>query len=122
MIVASLVCLTVIGVLWRVEAFVRQAATQKHQLQEREMALRERELALQEERQRATLDPEEMPVDLAMRCAAETEDWAREQLRSLVVQLYGKHKNWDSVRTELMKLDMVAANAEAGWSLTRIAT
>ena len=122
MIVATLVCLTLGVVAWRVEAGVRLMAKQRVQLRERELALRERELALQEERQRASLDPEDMPIDLAMRCESETEDWARAQLRSLVQQLYGKFKNWDSVRTELMKLDMVSASAEHGWSLTRVTT
>ena len=122
MIVAAVICATVLGVLWRVEGVLRQAAEARRQLQERELALRERELALLEQRQAASLEPDEMPVDLMMRCAAETEDWAREQLRSLVQQLYSKHKNWDSVRTELMKLDMIASNADAGWSLTRVTT
>lgn len=122
MIGTALVCLTLGVIVWRAEAALRTLFAQRTRLQERELTLRERELAMLEERQAASLDPEEMPVDLLMRCAAETEDWARDQLRSLVQQLYMRHKNWDSVRTEMAKLDMAAAHADAGWSITRMAS
>ncbi len=101
-------------------AVLTQWLRDRRAIEEKKLALEERRLALEEQRSASTLDPEEVPVDLQMRCNAETEDWAREQLRSLVTQLYAKHKNWDSVRTELYKLDMVSASAEHGWSITRM--
>jgi len=116
--------LTAAGLLvaWRVEAALREMTRGRQVVHERELQLRERELALVEQRQTSALDPEEIPIDLAMRCNGETEPWAREQLRSLVQQLYGKHQHWDSVRTELMKLDMLSSSAETGWSITRVRT
>lgn len=86
----------------------------------RQLDLEERRLSLEERRMAATLEPEEMPLDLRVQIDRETETWAREQLESLVRQLHGKHRNWDAVRTELSRLVQVAETADAGWSQTRV--
>lgn len=87
-------------------------------LRERQLALEERRLALEEQRVASNEDMPEMPLDLAMRCNNETEIWAREQMRSVVQQLWAKHKNWDGVRTEMAALDAAAVALEMGWSQT----
>ena len=87
-------------------------------VRERQFALEERRLALEEQRQAASEEMPEMPLDLVMRCNAETEIWAREQMRSVVSQLWVKHKNWDGVRTEMAALDAAAIALEMGWSQT----
>lgn len=85
------------------------------------LALEERRLALEEKRLASNLEPEEIPIDLQMRYNGETEPWAREQVKGLIQELFGRHKNWDAVRAELQRLDSVANGAEAGWSQTRAA-
>lgn len=104
---------------WRVEAGLRALAAQRIKLQARELALAERRLALEEQRQAANEDMPAMPLDLVMRCNNETETWAREQMRSVVQQLWGKHRNWDGVRTEMAAMDAAALASEMGWSQTR---
>ena len=120
-VLAAIVCSALLasgalgGAVWAWRDLRRAAL----RLEGRRLDIEERRLRLDESRGAASLDPEEMPVDLLMRCEQETEEWAREQLRSLVRQLYAQHKNWDSVRLELSKLDMQAVHAEPGWSITR---
>lgn len=93
-------------------AFERVQA-QKHELESRR-------LLLEEKRAAAVLEPEEMPVDLRMRVDRETETWAREQLRALVVELFGRFKDWNAVRTELDRMDRQANGGTPGWSQTEV--
>lgn len=82
----------------------------------RRLALEERRLALEERRQASHEDMPEMPLDLMMRCNNETELWAREQMRTVVQQLWAKHRTWDGVRTEMAALDAASVALEMGWS------
>lgn len=109
---------------WRIERLVHERADAERRRQEaaaavraQELALEERRLAIEERRVVATLEPEGVPVDLLQRITAETEDWAREQVRTLVTQLYQRHGNWDTVRLELARAD--AVTLPMGWSQTR---
>lgn len=102
-------------------ALQRTQAETARALEERKLALEERRLAMEEKRLAANLEPEEIPVDLQMRYNGETEVWAREQVKGLIQELFGRHKNWDAVRAELQRLDSVANGSEAGWSQTRAA-
>lgn len=102
-------------------ALQRSQVEAERALEERKLALEERRLAMEEKRLAANLEPEEIPVDLQMRYNGETEPWAREQVKGLIQELFGRHKSWDAVRAELQRLDSVANGAEAGWSQTRAA-
>jgi hypothetical protein len=111
--VGGLVLLRERLVLQRVEAEGARA------IEERRLALEERRLAMEEKRLAANLEPEEIPADLQMRFTRETEPWAREQVKGLIQELFGRHKSWDAVRAELQRLDTVAEGSPAGWSQTR---
>lgn len=108
------------GLLFRERmALQRDQAAAERALEERKLALEERRLAMEEKRLAANLEPEEVPVDLQMRYNGETEPWAREQVKGLIQELFGRHKSWDAVRAELQRLDAVADGSTAGWSQTR---
>lgn len=102
-------------------ALQRSKAEALRTIEQFKLALEERRLALEEKRLSANLEPEEIPIDLQMRYNGETEVWAREQVKGLIQELFGRHKNWDAVRAELQRLDSVANGSEAGWSQTRAA-
>lgn len=106
-------------VAWRAERLLRGLWRDRQALAERTLALKERELALAEQRQAANEDMPEMPLDLQMRCGNESELWAREQMRSVVQQLWAKHRNWDGVRVEVAALDAASVALEMGWSQTQ---
>ena len=107
-------------VAWRLERAARAAWRARLALQERELAIREREVSLTEQRQALTLDAVAIPQDLQARIRAESELWAQEQLRSLIQQLYARHKEWDLVRAEVSAMDAAAIMAEHGWSQTSV--
>jgi hypothetical protein len=95
------------------QAFER-VSSEKH-------ALESRRLMLEERRSAASLEPEQLPADLQMRVERETEVWAREQLRALLVELYGRHQNWSAVRSELDRLDRQSnGDLSPGWSQTEV--
>lgn len=102
--------------LWRVDRLWQRVHASRQAVQERELALREREMALMEKRVQEPDEAMQLPTDLQLRVNAESQQWAREQMLSLVRQLYGKHKNWDAVRMEVQQLDAQAVMAEFGWS------
>lgn len=107
----------VVAVLWLRD---RQQRTQRElALDEQRVALEERRIALEEQRVAANEDMPAMPLDLVMRCNNETETWAREQMRSVVQQLWSKHRSWDGVRSEMAAMDAAALAAEMGWSQTK---
>lgn len=121
MSLASVVWAVVLAlVAWRAEMALRAVWRGRVALQERELALRERELALVEQRQTVSEELEELPADLQLRIRAESELWAQGQLRSLVQQLYARHKDWDMVRAEVSAMDAAAIMAEHGWSQTAV--
>lgn len=115
---AGLLTLGVVG--WRVEGLVRAWLGARRTLEERTLALRERELALAERRAEGSEEMPPLPLDLVSRVNGETEPWAREQVLSLVQQLWRKHKSWDPVRHELSTADAHAVIAELGWSQTGV--
>lgn len=107
-------------VVWRLERAARAVWRARLALQERELAIREREVSLTEQRQAMTLDAVDVPQDLQARIRAESELWAQEQLRSLIQQLYARHKDWDLVRAEVSAMDAASIMAEHGWSQTSV--
>lgn len=120
--------LAVIGSVWAVVGGVlaavwlrdRQQRTQRElALDEQRLALETRRLALEEQRAAAIEDMPAMPLDLVMRCNNETETWAREQMRSVVQQLWAKHRSWEGVRSEMAAMDAAALASEMGWSQSR---
>lgn len=109
------------GVLgWRFDGLVRTWLASRRAVEERTLALRERELALAERRAEGSEEMPALPLDLLARVNGETEPWAREQVLSLVQQLWRKHKSWDPVRHELSTADAHAVIAELGWSQTGV--
>lgn len=102
--------------IWRLDRWRLDVAERTR----RQLDLEERRLALEERRMAATLEPEEMPLDLRVQIDRETETWAREQLESLVRQLHAKHRSWNAVRAEMSRLVQAAELADAGWSQTRV--
>lgn len=105
---------------WRAELLMRERMRIVRAQMEHAMAMRERELALEEARRAASLEPEDVPVDLRLRYERETEPWAREQMRALIRELHGQCKNWDGVRQALGQLDAQAAHLDRGWSQTTV--
>lgn len=97
-----------------------QALRDRRVLTERRLALQERELALQERRAEGIEEMPPLPADLQMRVNAETELWARDQVRALVQQLWNKHKQWDAVRAEMSNADAAAVMQTFGWSQTSV--
>jgi hypothetical protein len=108
------------AILWRLEGVVRVYLAQQRDREQRELGIREREVTLAERRAEGIEEMPPLPLDLQSRVNLETEDWAREQVRSLVQQLWTKHKHWDPVRAELANLDAQAVMSELGWSQTRV--
>jgi hypothetical protein len=115
-LVLATAALTVLG--WRVEHIVRAWLASRDAFEARTLAIREREVALAEQRAQGSEEMPPLPLDLVGRVNGETEPWAREQVQSLVQQLWRKHKAWDAVRSELATLDAHAVMAEQGWSQT----
>lgn len=107
-------------VCWRLEGVVRAYLAQQREQTARELTIREREMTLAEKRAEGSEEMPALPLDLQVRVNTETEDWARDQVRSLVQQLWTKHKAWDPVRAELANLDAQAVMSELGWSQTRV--
>lgn len=118
MIVLAAVLAGVALVGWRLERVLRERMALQRAQVERELAIRERQIALEERRVAATLEPEEVPVDLRLRYERETEPWARDQMRALIRELFDQFKTWDGVRMALGQLDAQAAHMERGWSQT----
>lgn len=117
----ALLWVAVVAVIaWRVESVLRVRTAWRRHLEERELALRERELALTERRSAVMDEVPELPLDLKLRCNSETELWAKEQMRSVVEQLWRKHGDWDRVRSEVSQMDAQAVMAELGWSQTEV--
>jgi hypothetical protein len=107
---------------WGLLSLAREDRAQRAQLEERRLTLEERRLTLEE--QRAILPAsveEDIPVDLQLRINAETETWARDSMQALARELYMKHRNWDSVRAEMGRMDAQAMLAPPGWSQTGMA-
>lgn len=118
--VAAAVILALALVAWRAERLARAVLEARQVARSRELAIAERRLTLEEMRQAAVLEPEEVPVDLRLRYEMETESWAKEQMRSLIRELYAEHKNWDAVRHQISHLDVAAGMQEPGWSQTQV--
>lgn len=105
---------------WRTEQLLRLFLARRKQVEDREFTLRERHLALQEQRALPSPEIEEVPMDLQQRILGESELWARDQMRSLVQQLYAKHNDWDKVRAEVSAVDAAIVRASYGWSQTSV--
>jgi hypothetical protein len=106
---------------WGLLTLLREDRAARARIEERRLTLEERRLTLEEQRVAPPVDAEEVPVDLQLRINAETETWARESMQSLVRELYMKHRNWDSVRAEMGRLDAQTMLAPPGWSQTGVA-
>jgi hypothetical protein len=119
-VTTALLVVAALAALWRAERVLTAALKTKAELQVKELELQGRRVALEEKRMSASLEPDEIPIDLRARYMGETQDWAREQVRSLIQQLYAQHKNWDSVRADLTQLDAESASASGGWSQTTV--
>lgn len=102
----------------RAEKVLGSVLMTRADIERRKLELEERKLVVEERRSPNSLEPEELPVDLQMRVAHETEPWAQEQVRSLIRQLYNEHKTWDAVRQALSHLDESTETRPAGWSQT----
>lgn len=111
---AGLLTLGVVG--WRIDGLIRSFMASRRAVEERTLSLRERELLLAERRAEGSEEMPALPLDLQARVNRETEPWAREQVSSLVQQLWRKHRAWDPVRHEMSTADAHAVISELGWS------
>lgn len=82
----AIVCLTLAVLWWRVEPLLQRL-----------LALREAEAA----RASAMPDKIRVPDDLMQLADAESEPWAKEQLRSSLREAYDELGDWDLVRSRI---------------------
>ena len=115
-----LVAMLAAVMLWRVERVVREYLQVRRETTTRELVLRERAQTLEETRAEGTEEMPPLPIDLQVRVHAETEGWAREQVRAIVQQLWNKHKAWDPVRSELANIDAASLMQDMGWSQSSV--
>ena len=67
---------------------------------EREIALSERQLQFEERKAEKPRAKEPMPPDLEARISGWEDDWAREDERKALEQLYADSGDWDAVRRQ----------------------
>jgi hypothetical protein len=105
LLIAFVVCGTVLYVTHEVSRIFASQRAADQRLADREATLREKYYQLDLDRfdaeQRKAVPPKgrsEMPSDLEAKINAWEDDWAREDERRAVLELYGEYGDWDLVR------------------------